>query len=243
MERLLNTKKKIITNCSLIAFYLILASHFYAPPLVYVFGVCPNKIELSPFLLLLILTPSLTELNKWMLIIDLIPHFFLGFDVETALGSSKYALSLFFSGASTNILTCLTIFVLKKFFDISNVDFCFASSASLVLLCMTSFCMIFKAPIGVFTNFASFGILIYITLVVLTLQNPIDLLNCIYALIVNFFVIHWIDNSISFPAYLKMIFPHKIETNNYMINNGDESPENIDVGVDIDEEKLNQRPV
>ncbi|OHT13358.1 hypothetical protein TRFO_16435 [Tritrichomonas foetus] len=240
---LLNKKKKIITNSSLIALYLIIASHFTAPPLLDLFAFSIRDFKLSIFLPLTFILPAITETNPWILILDLFPHFFFGFEVETALGSKVYACSLFYSGVVTNSLTYLTIFILNQFFNFMNPDFYFASSAPIVLFSITTFCIFFNSSFGPISNLGSTSLLVYYLIYILgfltgMIQHWIHLINFIYALIVNFFIIHWIDNSISLKKYFETI-SLQVHKNPYSTVPDDPASKNAtqkptDLGVDLE---------
>lgn len=209
-NKFLNTKKKILTNSILIALYLILASHFSAPFLLNLFAFSIKTFRLSFYLILMFVTPSLTELNPWILIFDLLPNFLFGFDVETALGSKKYALSLLFSAILTNSLTIATAFVLNQFFSFLRPDYCFASAAPLVLFCLSSFGLFFNSPIGKFSSLAPFGIIFFVLIHLIfgIFTNAIHIFNLFYAIFVNYAILKWINPVLTITNYFALFYPH-----------------------------------
>lgn len=208
-NKALNSKKKILTNSILIALYLILALHFSAPHLLNFFAFSIKTFRISYLTLLMLITPSLTEMNPCILIFDLIPNFLFGFDVETALGSKKYALSLLLSACFTNLLTFGTVFILNHFSNFLRPDYFFASAAPLVLFCLTTFGLFFNSPIGKFSNMATFGImfLFLIHIVYGIFSHIIQIINLIYSIFVNFAILKWIDPSLSFKDYFNIFIP------------------------------------
>lgn len=223
-----NHKKKILTNSILIALYLILASHFSAPPLMNIFAFSIKSFRLSYFTIFLLITPSLTEINPWVLILDLIPNFLFGFDVETALGSKKYALSLFLSASFTNSLTFATVFILNHFYNFLRPDYFFASAAPLVLFTLTAFGLFFNSPIGKFTNLASFGILFFVLIHIIygIFSHCIQIINLFYSIFVNFAIFKWIDPSLSITDYFEIFIPRLSDKYVILQNQGDANQEN-----------------
>ena len=207
--------KNIIANSTLLALYLLLASHFFAPLLNNYFAFSFDFSPLTIFTFSSFFTSAFMESNPWILIFDLFPHFFFGFDVETAIGTKKYAAAIFLSSFFSNILTILTIFILTQFYDLLPSHFYFTGSSPIVLLCVTCFCIFFNAPIFKFTNIGSFVFLGFIFLYSAygIYYHFSVIIQLIFSIFVNFFVLKWIDHSISLSKYLSVFIPHTSDNN------------------------------
>lgn len=227
-NKTINSKKKILTNSILIALYLIFASHFSAPPLLNFFAFSIKAFRLSSFPIHIFITPSLTETNPWILILDLIPNFLIGFDVETALGSKKYAIALLMSAFFSNLFTFLTVFILNHFFNFLRADYYFASAAPLVLFALTSFGLFFNSPISKFSNLASYGLIFFtfVHIIYGIFSHTIQIINLICSIFVNFAIFKWIDPSISIANYFDIFSPRFSDKYLIIPNDGNQNQEN-----------------
>lgn len=188
-------KREMGTNLTLLALYLIMASHFAAPALLEGFGISLGSFTPSIWLPLKLISPSLTETSPWFMIFALIPHFLLGFDVETRLGSMRYAFAILGCGSTATLLTILISFLMKQA-GIAIIDdtTLFASSVPLLLLCILCFTVFVPQPIGTFRNVGVILLLIVHVLTILrSFTEPILLLNLTVSWVVVLVAVRLID--------------------------------------------------
>lgn len=200
----LDQKRKMVTNATLLGFYLSIASHVVAPPLLEFFGFSLSRFTWSVWSLIHVITPSLTDRDPWILILSLVPHFLMGFDVETNLGSLKYLAMLAVSGSVTNIATILISLIINKLgFDILPKDYVFASSSPLGLLVVLAFNLLLPQPIGTFSNIGRI-MMIFVNLLIFVkmfMEGWVMALNYVISWIVNIAIIKFIDSTIPISAF------------------------------------------
>ena len=199
-EEPFDQKRKLGTNLTLLALYLILASHFAAPGLLDFFGVSLSDVKPSVWLPLKLVTSSLTELSPWFMIFALVPHFVLGFEVELQLGSARYALALLACGTATNAATLLLSFILNLTgLRIVDDNFMFASSLSPLMLCIICFVVLVPPPVGSFRNIGVVSLMVVsaLTLVRCFIVGPVLFINFCAALLVDLGALKVLDKSVT----------------------------------------------
>jgi hypothetical protein len=204
----LDDRKKIVTNATLLALYLIIAAHFAAPSLLDFFGFSLRSFTLHPLTLLKFVTAALTELNPWQLILSLFPHFLFGFEIETVIGSGTFAVALFASGTITNVVTILVSLFLNRFVtEVLPVEYVFASSAPVLLLCLSAFIVFVRVDVrfGRICRCTVWGVLGMIG--VRCVVGPlVHVVNLLISICVDYFVVRWLDESLTVVEYIRVVF-------------------------------------
>lgn len=209
---LLNQKRKLVTNATILAIYLINASHFAAPFLLDFISIELNKFHLGFDLIVRFVVSCFTDTNPWILILSLCPHFFFGSDIETIFGSVKYFLAMIVSGLTTNIITVIICCLINKVYIVLPENHMFASSAPLTLLCLYAYCLLVPVPIGDMTMLGSLCLLCYLIILILRcLFTPwAYFINLLVAVIVDFFVLRFIsEEEIPAKAYFSAFVPKR----------------------------------
>jgi hypothetical protein len=210
-EALLDRRTKIFTNATLLAAYLVLASHFAAPSLLAFFGLSLGNIPVHIASLVKLVAPAVIELNPWYLILALVPHFLFGFDVETAAGSLRYAAAVLASATLTNVFTLLGAILFNTVgLSVLPRDYIFASSTPVILLCVLGFVLLVPTPV------ADIGpVSLWVCLaaaVVRCVGAPlVHVINLIVALIIDFFVIRWLDASLTVAECVRAVVPRRVQ--------------------------------
>jgi hypothetical protein len=140
-----------------------------------------------------------------------VPHFLFGFDVETAVGSLRYAVAVLASATLTNLLTLLIAILFNTVgLSVLPLDYIFASSSPLILLCVLGFVLLVPSPIA---NIGPVSLWISLTaIVVRCIGAPlVHLINLIVAFVVDFFVIRWLDASLTVAEYVRAVVPRRVQ--------------------------------
>lgn len=193
---IIDQKKKVFVSATILGIYLVLAAHFVAPPLLQTFGMAMSDLQSPAMLPLKIISSSVTDISPWFMLFALIPHFLFGFEIETLIGSSRYAIALVASGFITNGLTFIFWLVLDKSgVWLTPTDFIFASSFSVVLLCILLFSLVVPIPVGVFSNVGPIMLLSTcgVVLVRCLMVGPVLFINFVVAWIVDIAVVKFVE--------------------------------------------------
>jgi hypothetical protein len=143
-----------------------------------------------------------------MLILGLLPHFLLGFAVEAGLGSIRYGLALLASGTITNILTIFVILAVNAVHKLPRT-YVFASSAPIVLLCISCWNLVIPKPAGSKNTFGAIFSLVALVLYFIRalFRSPVDLISLLIAIVVNYGVLIGLDSTVTFASYVRSSVP------------------------------------
>ena len=217
-----NNQKKYITNSTIIAIFLIFASHFIAPFLFDFFSFSLDEIHLSPNILYSFILPSFVESTPIGLVLFIIPHFIFGFHVEEVFGSLKYAIAILLSSSLTNIITFILCYLINFKFIVLPQKFPFATIFPLSLLCMNLYslkCNPLHSISSLLLPAFLYGSIIF-SIIRCFFSFYVYAIHCIVSICVNCGILIVLDpEEITYIDYVK----------SYLIHSSSNSEENLDL--------------